>query len=151
MSVLEAVGIGATIIQIADLGTKLSVKLFSFYHQVQNVNQAIQHLSIDVALTCTIQCELGDSLKQDEQSKLCSLEAHLTARQMHKQCEGVLRQIQQKIDDPHATGKSRWQQATSQIRNILNEPDVSLVRANLGRDYALEANTQTSSRLERYN
>jgi hypothetical protein len=131
MSGLEAVGIAASIIKIADLGTKLSVKLFSFYRQVQNVNQAIQHLSSDVALTCAILRELGDSLKQDEQSKLCSPEAHLTARQMLKQCEEVLRRIQQMIDDSHASGKSLWQQATSRIRNVLNEPDVSLVRANL--------------------
>lgn len=34
------------------------------------------------------------------------------------------------IDDSHASGMSRWQQATSRIRNVLNEPDVSLVRAN---------------------
>jgi hypothetical protein len=64
MSGLEAVGIAASIIQIADLGTKLSVKkLFSFYHQVQNVNQAIQRLPSNVALTCVILREFGDNLK----------------------------------------------------------------------------------------
>jgi hypothetical protein len=31
MSGLEALGVAASIIQVADLGTKLSVKLFSFY------------------------------------------------------------------------------------------------------------------------
>ena len=59
--------------------------------------------------------------------------AHLTARQMLKQCDELLRQIQQMIDDSHASGKSRWQQATTRIHNVLNEPDVSLVRANLKR------------------
>lgn len=63
MSGLEAVGIAASF-QIADLGTKLSVKkLFSFYRQVQNINQAIQHLPSNVALTCAILREFGDSLK----------------------------------------------------------------------------------------
>lgn len=61
---LEVVGIAARIIQIADLGTKLSVKLFSFYRQVQNVNRAIQHPSSDVALTCEILRELGNSLNK---------------------------------------------------------------------------------------
>ncbi len=96
---LEVVGIAARIIQIADLGTNLSVTLFSFYRQVQNVDRAIQHLSSDVALTCAILRELGNSLKQGGQSKLCSSEAHLTSRQMLKQYEEVLRQIQQIIDD----------------------------------------------------
>ncbi|KAJ5380476.1 uncharacterized protein N7496_002904 [Penicillium cataractarum] len=122
MSGLEAVGIAA------NLGTKLSVKLFSFYRQIQNANQAIQHLSSDVALTCAILRKLGDSLKQDETSKLCSPEGHLTAQQMLKQCEQVLLQIQTMIDESHAFGKSRWQQATSKLRNVLNEPDVNLVK-----------------------
>jgi hypothetical protein len=129
MSGLEVVGFAASIIQIADLGTKLSVKLFSFHRQIQNANQVIQHLSSDVALTCAILRELGDSLKQ--QSKLCSPEAHLTTRQMLKQCEEVLRQIQNMIDESRTSGKSRWQQATSKIRNALNESDVNLVRSNL--------------------
>lgn len=79
MSGVGIVGIAASIIQIADLGTKLSVKLFSFYRQIQNADKAIQHLSSDVALTCAILRELGDGLKQNEQSKLYSPEAHLTA------------------------------------------------------------------------
>lgn len=95
--------------------------------------QAIQHLSSDVALTCAILPELGDSLKQDETSKVCSPEAHLTARQMLKQCEQVLLQIQNMIDDSHASSKSRWQQATSKLRSVLNEPDVNLVKGNLER------------------
>ncbi|KAJ5905721.1 uncharacterized protein N7473_002637 [Penicillium subrubescens] len=133
MSGLEVIGIAASIIQIADLGTKLSVKLFSFYRQIQNADKAIQHLSSDVALTCAILRELGDSLKQDEQSKLCSPEAHLTAKQMLKQCEEVLQQIQNMIDESRAPCKSRWQQATNKLRNVLNEPDVNLVRGNLER------------------
>lgn len=60
-------------------------------------------------------------------------EARLTAKQTLKQCDELLKQIQQMIDDSHASGKSRWQQGTTRIHNVLNEPDVSLVRANLER------------------
>lgn len=133
MSGLEAVGIAASIIQIADLGTKLSVKLFTFYRKLQNVNQSIQSLSSDVALTCAILRELGESLKQDEQSKLCSPEAYRTAQHVLKQCEGVLQQIQKMMNESGSSGKTRWQQATSRLKNVLNEPNVDLLRGNLER------------------
>ena len=133
MSGLEAVGIAASIIQVADLGTKLSVKLFTFYRQVQNANQAIQSLSSDVALTCAILRELGESLKDDEHIKICSAEAHRTAQHVLNQCEGVLKEIRQMIDDSIRPAGSRWQQAASKIRNVLNEPNVDLLKGNLER------------------
>lgn len=133
MSGLEAVGIAASIIQIADLGTKLSVKLFTFYRQIQNVNQSIQSLSSDVALTCAILGELGERLKDDEQSKLCSPEAHLTAQQVLRQCEDALRQIQEMVNTSDCAGKSRWRQATTKLKNVLNEPNVDLLKGDLER------------------
>lgn len=63
MSGLEAIGAAASIIQIADLGTKLSIKLFTLYLQYKNANQSIQSLSSDVALTCAILRELGKNLE----------------------------------------------------------------------------------------
>lgn len=133
MSGLEAIGIAASIIQLADLGTKLSVKLFTFYRQVENANQAIQSLSSDVALTCAILRELGESLQEDEHSKLCSAEAYRTAQHVLNQCEEVLKKIRQMIDDSVCSAKSRWQQAASKIRNVLNEPNVDLLKDNLER------------------
>lgn len=80
MSRLEALGIAASIIQIADIGTKISVKLFSFYRQIKNADQAIQSLSSDVALTCALLRELGETLRTDDQSKLYSKEAFQGSR-----------------------------------------------------------------------
>lgn len=75
MSGLEALGVAASIIQVADLGTKLSVKLFSFYRQVKNADESIQLLSNEIALVSAIFRELGDNLKEEESSKLYSEEA----------------------------------------------------------------------------
>lgn len=130
---LEAVGIAASIIQIADLGTKLSVKFFIFYRKLQNVNESVQNLSSDVTLTCAILRELGESLKQDELSRLCSPEAYRTAQHVLKQCEEVLQQIQKMINETGPSGKTRWQQATSKLKSVLNEPNVDLLRGNLER------------------
>ncbi|KAJ5713812.1 uncharacterized protein N7483_010993 [Penicillium malachiteum] len=94
MSGLDIAGIAANIIQIADLGTKLSVKLFTFYRQIQSVNQSVQSLASDVALTSAILHELGMSLDQDGASKLCSEQAHGRMQIVMKECADVLHQIQ---------------------------------------------------------
>ncbi|KAJ5740490.1 hypothetical protein N7493_000362 [Penicillium malachiteum] len=131
MSGLEIIGIAASIIQIADLGTKLSVKLFTFYRQIQSVNQSVQSLASDVALTSAILHELGKSLEQDEASKLCSKEAHGIMQVVMKQCAGILHQIQDELHDPDMPGKTRWQKATDKLRNVLNESNVNILKENL--------------------
>jgi hypothetical protein len=93
MSGLEAVGIAASIIQVAELGTKLSVKLFSFYRELKGANKAIQDLSNEVAITSAILREVGESLKEDEQAKLYSNQAFGFLHDVLNQCNEVLRQI----------------------------------------------------------
>lgn len=54
MSGVEILGIVANLIQIADAGANLSIRLFTFYRQMKAVNKSIQNLSSDVALISTI-------------------------------------------------------------------------------------------------
>lgn len=82
MSGLEVIGVIASLAQIADLGIKLSVKLCSFYRRVKDANQSIQSLSSEVSLTCAILQELGATLRQDEQAKVCSEKAFKTAQEV---------------------------------------------------------------------
>jgi hypothetical protein len=108
MSGLEAIGIAASIIQVADLGTKLSVKLFSLYRRVKNANDTVQLLSNELALVSAILRELGDNLKEKESSKLCSDEAFRTLALVLKQCQDVLGQIQRVVDTNEQAGKGRF-------------------------------------------
>jgi hypothetical protein len=130
MSGLEALGVAASIIQVADLGTKLSVKLFSFYRQVKNANESIQLFSNEIALVSAILRELGDSLKAQE-PKLCSDNAFRTLSLVLHQCRDVLRQIQRVIDNNHRPGKSRFQQVTGKVRLVLLEPSLDPLRTKL--------------------
>lgn len=127
--------IAASIIQIADLGTKLSVKLFSFYRQAKNANESIQLLSNEVALMSAILRELGDNLKEEESSKLCSDEAFKTLNRVLDQCRDVLGQIQRAVapkDNPRQT-LSRFQQVTGKFRLVLLEPSLDPLKVNLER------------------
>ncbi|CAI7595015.1 unnamed protein product [Penicillium crustosum] len=133
MSGLEALGIAASIIQVADLGTKLSVKLFSFYRELKGANESIQNLSSDVAITSAILRELGESLKEDEQAKLYSKTAFETLRDVLIQCEDVLKQIRAMTKYNDCSEKTRLQQITERFRQVLLEPSLDPLKANLKR------------------
>jgi hypothetical protein len=133
MSGLEAIGIAASIIQVADLGTKLSVQLFSLYRRVKSANESIQLLSNEIALVSAILRELGDNLKEEESSKLCSDEAFRTLGLVLNQCRDVLGQIQRVVDDNDRPGKSRFQQVTGKFRIVLLEPSLNQLKVNLER------------------
>ncbi|KAJ9370060.1 hypothetical protein DTO282E5_5257 [Paecilomyces variotii] len=133
MSGLEAIGVAASIIQVADLGTKLSVRLFSLYRRFKDADQALRDLSSDVALTCAILRELGESIEKDEQSKLCSEEAYRTLKSILSQCREVLEQIQNMIDYRNNSQKTPLQRMTEKIRNVLMEPSLDPLKSNLKR------------------
>ncbi|KAJ6092211.1 hypothetical protein N7467_004180 [Penicillium canescens] len=133
MSGLETLGIAASIIQVADLGTKLSVKLFSLYRRVKNANDTVQLLSNEIALVSAILRELGDNLKEKESSKLCSDEAFHTLALVLKQCQDVLGQIQRVVDNNEQAGKGRFQQVTGKFRIVLLEPNLDQLKSTLER------------------
>lgn len=133
MSGLEALGVAASIIQVADLGTKLSVNLFSFYRRVKSANDSIQVLSNEIALVSAILRELGDSLKEEESSKLCSDEAFRTLGLVLNQCRDVLGQIQRVVENNDQLGKNRFQQVTGKFRLVLLEPSLDQLKSNLER------------------
>ncbi|KAJ5387254.1 hypothetical protein N7509_009795 [Penicillium cosmopolitanum] len=131
MSGFEVLGIAASVIQVADLGTKLSVKLFSFYRQIKNADQAIQNLSSDVALTCALLRELGETLRTDDLSKLYSKEAFQGLRGVIDQCKGVLQKIDSTLSHTDGSGKTRLQQITGRFRLLLLEPSLDPLKNDL--------------------
>ncbi|KAJ5502882.1 hypothetical protein N7463_005756 [Penicillium fimorum] len=133
MSGLEIIGIAASIIQVADLGTSLSVKLFSFYRRVKNANETIQLLSNEVALVSAILRELGDNLKGGKSSELCSDEAFQTLEYVLGQCRGVLRQIEKIVDVNDPSSRSRLQQVTGKLKLVLLEPRLDPLKSDLDR------------------
>src|SRR6266511_6041180 len=98
MSGLEVLGIVASVIQIADVGARLSVKLLTFSHKVKNADANIKNISHDVAITCDVLRELGANLKKDEQSRLCNENAVKTAEGVVKECMRVFEDLNGALD-----------------------------------------------------
>ncbi|KAJ5664934.1 uncharacterized protein N7477_007382 [Penicillium maclennaniae] len=133
MSGLEAIGAAASILQVADLGARLSVKLFSFYRRVQDAHNTIQVLSNEVALVSAILRELGDNLEEEESSKLCSDEAFRTLSLVLTQCRDILEQIQRMVDIDEQPEKSQLRRVTGKLRIVLLEPSWERLKINLER------------------
>ncbi|CAG8903688.1 unnamed protein product [Penicillium egyptiacum] len=134
MSGLEVVGVIASIIQIADLGAKLSVKLCTFYKTVKVINKSIQELSSDVSLTCSILNELGKTLEQDDQTKLCSKQAFSTAQEVLQQCKSVFEEIDTAIEKhSQENEKGRLVRQARKITIAFLGPDLDVLKSNLER------------------
>ncbi|KAJ5094448.1 hypothetical protein N7456_010309 [Penicillium angulare] len=133
MSGLEALGVAASIIQVADLGATLSVKLFSFYQRFKSSNDSIQLLSTEIALVSAILRELGDNLKKEDAAKLCSAEAFRTLNQVLDQSRGILTEIKKLIDDNDQSASGRFQRITGKFRIALLEPDLDRLKGSLER------------------
>lgn len=133
MSGLEALGIAASIFQVADLGNKLSVKLFSFYKQFKNANETIHFLSSEIAFVSAILRELGDTLKDEESSNLCSEEAFRSLKHTLDQCRDILEQIKRVISHTDRSGKTRFPQFTGKFQMALLEPSLDPLKNRLER------------------
>ena len=72
--VIAAIGIAASVAQLADYGFKLSVKLYSFSQAVSTADSSIKGISSDVSLTSTVLQELCLILK-DEKAHFVSVTA----------------------------------------------------------------------------
>ncbi|EYE96774.1 uncharacterized protein EURHEDRAFT_384996 [Aspergillus ruber CBS 135680] len=134
MSGLEAIGIAASIIQVAELGTKLAVKLCTFYRQVKESNESIQNLSSDVSLTCSILHQLGDSLNEDAETRLYSAQAFLTAQEVLEECRRVFDKIDHAVEEQRRDNtKNRVARVTRKFGLALMEGDLDAMRTNLER------------------
>lgn len=137
MSGLEAVGIVASVIQIADLGARLSVKLCTFSHKVKHADSNIRNIGSDVALTCSVLRELGDNLKKDEQSRLYNMRAVETAEGVIGECMKVFTELEGAIDGHGSGGDGAkngvFRRIGKGVKFSLVEPQVELLRSNLER------------------
>lgn len=134
MSGLEVVGIVASILQIADLGAKISVKLCSFYHTIKDSNQSMQSLSSDVSLTCSILQQLGKVLEKDQKTKICSEQAFRTAQDVLGECQTVFEGIDNAMEKQKQEGtRSALLRGARKLTVAFMGPNLDLLKSNLER------------------
>jgi hypothetical protein len=132
MSGLEIVGIAASVLQLADLGGRLSVKLFTFSRKIKNADKSIASISAEIAQTGSILQHLGNELQKDDQLKVCSAEAVATAKLLVTDCYKIFDDLNESLDAKAPKNKvvAAWKQ---RIIFPLVEPQVNLLNTNLER------------------
>lgn len=94
---MAEIGLIASVLQVADIGVRLSVKLFTFGHAAANADESITFISKDISHTSSILRELGQSLERDHKARLCSENAYRTTDAIVKDCREVFEEMDQSL------------------------------------------------------
>jgi hypothetical protein len=135
MSGIEILSIAARVISVADLGGKLSVKLFTFARKIKNTDKSISSISRDIAATRAVLHQLGNELKRNDRRCLCSKELVLTAQTLVNECNSIFAELDEALDDKKATMPCcsiirSWRE---KARYPFLEPRIELLCTNLER------------------
>ncbi|KAG8527405.1 uncharacterized protein KY384_007557 [Bacidia gigantensis] len=82
----------ASIIQVADIGIRLSLRLYAFGETVASADQAILAISKDVSLTSSVLKELGNTFEGDKEN-VRSQNAVETAETIVRECAKVFEEM----------------------------------------------------------
>ncbi|KAF1946191.1 hypothetical protein EJ02DRAFT_313896, partial [Clathrospora elynae] len=89
----EAIGLIASVIQVAGTGLKLSQTLYQYADGVATADRRIKDIAKEIELTSFVIDELGSIFKQEETSILISKNAVKTANETMKECSNVFAEI----------------------------------------------------------
>ena len=134
MSGVEILGIAASVLQIADLGARLSVNLFTFSRKVKNANKNIDSISQDIAGTGAVLQLLGNELKKDESLRLCSSRAVAQARTLVDECHKIFKELNDAIEGGCKSGGSGSKLIMGlkqKLKYPFLEPQIDLLKAKL--------------------
>ncbi|KAJ4502782.1 hypothetical protein HRR83_009505 [Exophiala dermatitidis] len=98
MSGVEILGIAAGVVQLADLGARLSVNLYTFSRKVKDANKEIDSLCNDIAGTGAVLKTLGEQIKTDLDPRLFKNETIIQAQRLMNDCKGLYDEINEAID-----------------------------------------------------
>ena len=136
---LAVIAVIASVAQLADLGCKLSVKLFAFSQTAAAADESIKGISSDVSLTSTVLQELSSILKADE-SRIVSSTAIEATKQTVAECLKVFEQLDEALEKALGTGgeksKGKGKKGMSTFEKFkfpFKQPKLDLLRSNLDR------------------
>lgn len=87
-------GIIAAVTQIADVGLRLSIKLYTFGEIVASADRSVISISKDVSLASGVLKELGQILDKDRESRTLSENALQTTDGIVKECLEVFQEME---------------------------------------------------------
>ena len=96
---MAEIGLIASVLQVADIGARLSVNVYTFCHAAVNADQSITFISKDISHTSAILRELGRCLEKDHEAQLCPESAFPTTSAIVNECRTVFEKIDKALMD----------------------------------------------------
>jgi hypothetical protein len=130
----EAIGLAASIIQIAGAGTKLSTSLYNFAQSAARADEEVNDIANDVEITANALDSVGRVFNDEDSKSVISKEAVTHARSLIKRCEGVFKEIQVVVDKRRCTGKDGKKGGLSRLGKLswpMKEQKIQLQRGRL--------------------
>jgi methyl-accepting chemotaxis protein len=94
----EAIGLAASIIQIAGAGSKLSATLYQFVSSAARADQEIDDIAGDVQVTASALESVGEVFGNENATCVISKRAIQDANSLIKRCETVFDDIRELVD-----------------------------------------------------
>ena len=130
----------ASIIQIADVGFRLGVKLLAFAETVASADKAIVTTSKDISLTSSVLKEVAEVLRKDQPSCIYSPDAIQTATAIVTECLHLFQEMERVLVEKVPNISSDRKESTSRATIALErfkwpywQPKLQLLRGNLDR------------------
>ncbi len=131
---LAAVGVVASVAQLADFGFKLSLKLYTFSSTVSAAEPSIKALSSDVSLTSTVLKELCLIMKSDETSHVVSPTAIDATAKTVKDCLIVFEELDGTLEKSlRVMGEGGGKRMREKLKWPFKQPKMELLSSNLDR------------------
>lgn len=142
---MAELGIIASVAQIADIGLRLSIRLYTFGEIVASADRSVISISKDVSLTSGVLKELGQILDKDKETRTFSQNAVETADGVVRECLEVFQEMEsilvKKLPSLAGGGKEgkgaeRAKRATVMLERLkwgYLQPKLQLLRSNLDR------------------
>ena len=128
----------ASIVQIADTGYRLSLKLYTTGEAISSADRAIVTISKDISLTSTVLKELGHILgrDEDENDRICSDNLIQTAGNSVKECLEVFEELDKMIlkNMPNLSQGNKATRATMAMERLkwpFIQPRIQLLKGSL--------------------
>ena len=133
---MAELGLIAAVVQVADVGTRLGDKLYTFGQTVASADDSIVFISKDISLTCTILKTLGRCLEKDREEHFYSHNAMNTANTIVKECLDIFHEMDgallKKITRIGLdSGSSRAAVALERLKWPFLKPKIMLLWSNL--------------------
>ena len=135
---MAEIGLISSIIQIADIGLRLSLRLYAFGETVSSADKSVIANSKDVSLASSVLKELGQILgkDQEESKSLCSKNPVQRADGTIKNCLRVFKEVDDIVVKrcPHLSQGDKARRATLILERMkwpLVQPRLQLLQSNL--------------------